>query len=186
MTIIKTRRGFLAASGALALAGCASFQDPSTRRADIDRRVDTAIDFLRNEVPGGGELIDRSVGMLIMPLMTEAAFSVGGSYGEGALRINGTSVSYHSAAQASFGLQVGAQQFAQALFFMTPEALESFRRDFKFSVGGEAKMTAIDAAQGINAQTLTALDPVVGLVFGQAGIIAGATLEGTVYTRLNI
>ena len=34
------------------------------------------------------------------------------------------------------------------------------------------------------ADTMTALDPVIALVFAQSGLIAGATLEGTKYQRI--
>ncbi|MCE8472198.1 twin-arginine translocation pathway signal, partial [Rhodovulum sulfidophilum] len=36
----------------------------------------------------------------------------------------------------------------------------------------------------VSADTITALDPVIAVVFGQAGLIFGATLEGTKYTRI--
>jgi lipid-binding SYLF domain-containing protein len=35
---------------------------------------------------------------------------------------------------------------------------------------------------GIDSNTLT--NPVIAVVFGQAGLIAGATLEGTRYSRI--
>lgn len=186
MTHQFSRRAVVAALGAASLASCASVNDRSARAADIDKRVDRALDFLATEVPGAQDLLDKAVGVLIFPLITEAAFTVGGSYGEGALRINGVTVSYHSAAQASFGIQIGAQQYAQALFFMTPEALANFRANTKVSVGGNLKVTALDDGGAVNAATLTALDPIVALVFGQAGIIGGATVDGTVYSRLNL
>jgi hypothetical protein len=63
-----------------------------------------------------------------MPLMTEVGAGFGGAFGRGALRIQGVTVDYYSAAKGSFGLQIGAQQYAHALFFTTPEALENFRR----------------------------------------------------------
>ena len=186
MTQEFSRRSAVAALGALAVTGCASSSDTVARASDIDQRVDRALNFLSTEVPGAQDLLDKAVGVLIFPLITEAAFTVGGSYGEGALRINGTTVSYYSAAQASFGIQLGAQQYAQALFFMTPEALAGFRANTKVSVGGNLKVTALDDGGAINAATLTALDPIVAIVFGQAGILGGATVDGTVYTRLNL
>lgn len=41
-----------------------------------------------------------------------------------------------------------------------------------------------DQGGNLSAETLTALDPVVAVVYGQSGLIVGATLEGTVYTRI--
>ena len=54
-------------------------------------------------------LADKAVGMLVMPLVTEAGFGVGGAYGRGALIVGGATVDYYAQAKASFGLQLGAQ-----------------------------------------------------------------------------
>lgn len=182
-----TRRGVLAAGGALALSACAgTSSDQADRAAAIDNRVAAALEFLRAEVPGVPELEARAVGILVLPLITEAGFGVGGSYGEGALLINGVTVDYYSATQASIGFQIGAQQYAQALFFMTPEALTDFRADRTFSFGGDLTVATFEDGESFNAASLTTLSPVVSIVFGQAGVIAGATVEGTAYTRLDL
>lgn len=180
-----TRRGFLAAGGA-ALAGCTSIEGSSDRAQTIDRRVDSALQFLDTNVDGARDLESKAAGVLIIPLITEASFAIGGSYGDGALRINGVTVDYYAVAQGSWGIQIGAQQFAQALYFMTPEALSNFRSGNRFSVGGDVKITTLDAGDSLNVDSLTTLDPIVGIVFGQAGILAGASIEGTVYTRIDV
>ncbi|MDJ0993945.1 MAG: YSC84-related protein [Dinoroseobacter sp.] len=169
---------------ALALAGCNSVSGSAQRAATIDARVDAALEFLKSDVPGSAELLDKSVGVLVMPLQTEASLGFGGSYGRGALRVNGITVDYYQAVEGSFGVQVGAQQYAHALFFMTEEALTNFRNGLGLTAGGDLKVTMADNAQEITAQTLTAIDPVVGITFGQAGAIAGASLDGTVYSRI--
>ena len=51
-------------------------------------------------------------GMLVMPVITEAGFGFGASYGRGALRINGTHGRLLLPRSGTFGLQIGAQQFA--------------------------------------------------------------------------
>ena len=66
-------------------------------------------------------------GMLVMPLMTEAGFWLGGGYGRGALISKGETLDYYSAIQGSAGLQAGAQQYSYVVFFMTDEALNTFR-----------------------------------------------------------
>ena len=119
-----------------------------------------------------------------MPLVTKAGFGIGGSYGRGALRVGGSTVDYYSTTQASFGLQIGAQQYAHALFFMTQEALQGFRSSPGWAVGADVEYVFKDQGENISAETTTTLAPVVAVVFGQAGLIAGATVEGTKYTRI--
>ncbi|ARE38405.1 twin-arginine translocation pathway signal sequence domain protein [Rhodovulum sp. P5] len=179
-----SRRNFLLAAGSTAaLAGCGNGIG-SVGAATIDMRVDQTRDFLFSKYPGSRELAAKAQGILWMPLITEAGFGVGGAYGRGALRIDRVTVDYYSATQASFGFQIGAQQYAHALFFMTPDALRAFRAGMGWSAGADLKYAVPKDGGSISADTVTALDPVVALIFGQQGLILGASLEGTKYSRI--
>ncbi len=192
---LSRRHVVLSAGAAVALAGCSNgvsldaidlgFRLPENGAARIDARVDAARSFLFERYPGMDELEERSFGQLYMPLVTEVGFGFGGSYGTGALRVGGASVDYFAAFSASTGFQAGAQQFSHALFFMTPEALATFRTRRGWSVGGDVHYAVLDQGGDISATTTTVLDPVIAVVFAQAGLKAGATLEGTYYQRIN-
>lgn len=180
-----SRRGFLAsaAAGTAVLAGCGNGVN-SSGGARIDQRVDATRNFLFNNYRGTAELESKASGVLWMPLITKAGFGVGGSYGTGALRVNNATVDYYEAIQANFGFQIGAQQYAHALFFMTPEALQDFRTSHGWSVGADAEYALVDQGGNLSVETLTTLQPVVAFVFAQAGLIAGATLAGSKYRRI--
>lgn len=178
-----TRRaliGALGASGALAACGNGIGGNGA---ATIDARVDATRDYLFGRYPGTRDLAAKSMGVLYMPLITEAGFGIGGGYGRGALRINDVTVDYYSSTRATFGLQIGAQQYAHALFFLTDGALSDFRRSDGWAVGADVRYATPEQGASIGKET-TELDPVVALVFGQAGLIAGATLAGAKYTRI--
>lgn len=180
-----SRRSFIIGAGATtAMTAACGNGIGSNGAATIDARVDSTQDYLFSRYPGTRDLANKALGTLWMPLITKAGFMVGGAYGRGALRIDNVSVDYYSAAQASFGFQIGAQQYAHALFFMTPEALSDFRRSAGWSAGADLEYAVNDKGGNISAETLTALDPVIAVVFGQAGLIIGASLEGTKYTRI--
>ncbi|HDR29968.1 MAG TPA: twin-arginine translocation signal domain-containing protein [Rhodovulum sp.] len=184
MTGRLSRRGFIGAMGATtALAACGNGVG-SQGGASLDNRVDSTRNFLFSRYPGTQELEAKSHGVLWMPLITKAGLWVGGAYGRGALRINNVTVDYYSATKASFGFQVGAQQYAHALFFMTPDALRIFRSGPGWSAGADLEYAFLNDAGAVSASTLTSLDPVIALVFGQQGLIVGASLEGTKYTRI--
>lgn len=172
-----------AASGVFLTAACNNGIG-SSGGAQIDARVDEALNFLSSNYPGTNELRDKSAGMLVMPLVTKAGFGIGGAFGRGALRVGGTTVDYYSATQASFGLQIGAQQYAHVLFFMTEDALSEFRRSYGWAAGADLEYAVSNNAQNLSTETTTVLSPVVAVVFGQAGLIAGATVEGTKYNRI--
>lgn len=178
-----SRRSVVAGIAAAALAGCNNGVG-SNGAQRTDQRVDATRDYLFERYPGTQDLAAKANGILWMPLITKAGFGVGGSYGTGALRINDVTVDYYQALQASFGFQLGAQQYAHALFFMTPEALRRFRTSAGWAVGADAEYAVIDQGGNLSADTVTTLDPVVAFVFGQAGLIVGATLEGTKYNRI--
>ena len=181
---ILTRRGFaLSALSASTLAACGNGVG-SNGAAKIDARVDTTLNFLYTKYPSTQELAAKSVGQLVMPLVTEAGFMVGGGYGRGALRIGGTTVDYYSATKGSFGLQIGAQQYAHVLFFMTDEALMRFRRSSGWAAGADVEYVFNDIADNVRAETTTSTAPILAVIFGQAGLLAGATLEGVKYTRI--
>ncbi|MCI2398286.1 YSC84-related protein [Aliiroseovarius subalbicans] len=180
-----SRRGFMISAGGAALvtAGCANGVG-SRGGAAIDARTDTTLNYLYNRYPGTRDLASKSTGMLVMPLVTEAGLGIGGSYGRGALRVGGATVDYYLQAQASIGLQIGAQQYAHVLFFMTDEALSNFRTSAGWVAGADIKYAIQSQGDRLSADTITSLTPVVAVVFGQAGLIAGATIEGTKYTRI--
>ncbi len=176
-----TRRMVLAGAAAT-VAGCANGVG-SNNAARLDARVDATRDFLFSRYPGTRDLAAKSAGVLYMPLITEAGLGIGGGYGRGALRINDVTVDYYSAARATFGFQIGAQQYAHALFFLTEAALADFRRSPGWAVGADVRYATPEQGASLGKET-TEIDPVVALVFGQSGLIAGATLAGVKYTRV--
>ena len=178
-----SRRGLIAGLGATCgLAACGNGMG-SRGGVEIDARVDATRDFLFTRYPGTQQLAQKAAGVLYMPLMTEASFGVGGSYGVGALRIHGVTVGYYSAASASFGFQIGAQQYAHALFFMTEQALGQFRQANGWALSAGARYALPEQGGSLGFET-TENDPVIAFVFGQSGLIAGASLGGVKYTRI--
>lgn len=150
----------------------------------IDARVDETLNFMFSKYPGTRDLDAKSVGKLVMPVVTEAGLGFGASFGRGALRIGPTTVDYYSAAAVSGGLQIGAQQFSHVLYFMTQDALMEFRTSNGWALGADAEYVLNNEAENIRAETTTSLAPVIAVIFAQAGLRVGATVEGTKYTRI--
>lgn len=182
-----SRRTVLALGGASVLAACNGAimgnGVGSNGAAQIDARVQATKSYLFNTYPGTRDLEQKALGVLYMPLVTEAGFGIGGSYGRGALQVRGATVDYYAATRASIGLQIGAQQYAHALFFMTDAALQDFRRASGWAASADIRYATPQEGASIGKET-TEIDPVVGLIFGQQGLIAGASLAGVKYTRI--
>lgn len=180
-----TRRGFALTGLASAGMAAACGNGVGGNGAQIiDARVEETLDFLYSSYPNTIELGNNAAGILVMPVVTEAAFGFGGGYGQGALRVDGTSVDYYSTTKGSFGFQIGASQHAHVLFFMTEGSLTEFRHSAGWAVGANVKYVVVDQGGAANAETTTVLAPVVAVIFGQAGIKLGIDLEGTKYSRI--
>ena len=152
--------------------------------ANIDARVFKTIDQMYMEYPYSRQLAAKASGVLVMPLVTEAGFGLGAGYGRGALVVDGAVKNYYSSISANTGIQLGAQQYAHALFFMTDTALNQFEYSMGFSAGGDLEYITPSISESLKIETLTTFSPVIALAFGQAGLKVGATLEGTKYTKL--
>jgi len=176
-----TRRAFIGAAGATAACGTSGF---GKNKATIDAGVMSARGQLFSKVPGTQELASRAAGVLLVPETTEAGLVIGGSYGEGALMIGDAIVDYYSFSAASIGLQIGIQKFSHALFFMTPEVLANFRYADGWELGVDAEFAVQEDAFSVGVSTNTINLPVYAVVFGQRGLLVGATLEGAKYSRL--
>ena len=178
------RRSFVLGLGVLPLVAACGNPIGGDGPERLDARVDAARDFLKANYASLNELFEKSHGILYIPVVTEAGLFVGGAYGQGALRINDATVDYYSATRASFGLQAGAQQYAHALFFMTEQALSDFRRSEGWAASADLRYATPARGGSMGAETTTQFAPVIAVVFGQSGLIAGASLAGVRYRRI--
>ncbi len=182
MTAIH-RRGFLALGAAGTVAACSS--PPLVKTGtEIEAEVRASRDLLLQTVPGAEALNSRAAGLLIIPEILEGGLFLSGAYGEGGLLIGDALTDYVSMSAAAFGLQIGAQKYSQALFFMTQEALRDFRVTDGWELGVDAEYAVPDEGGAVGASTTTVSRPVIPYIYGQRGLIAGVSLEGAKYSRL--
>jgi lipid-binding SYLF domain-containing protein len=172
----------------LALVGCASSEpaDQAAQRAEIDSGADAALNQLYAEDPAVRTLADRAKGIAIFPNIVKAGFGVGGETGDGVLRAGGESVAYYNTSGASIGLQIGAQSYSQVLMFLTDDALARFRDSAGWEAGVDGSVAVLKTGAGGKIDTTNISEPVVGFVFGQQGLMADATIEGSKYTKLDL
>ncbi|MBN9886484.1 YSC84-related protein [Salipiger abyssi] len=179
-----TRRTLTLGLGAMGVLSACGNGIGSSGSAKIDARVNATLSQMYSQFPGTVNLSEKAAGLLVMPLVTEAGLGLGGAYGRGALRVGGATVDYYSMVRGSGGLQIGAQQYAHVLFFMTDEALMNFRRSPGWAAAANIEYATPEKGDTLAAETTTSLSPVIAVIFGQSGLRVGATLEGTKYTRI--
>ena len=178
------RRGFALGMAGLTFTAACGNGVGNSNAATIDARVDATLNEMYAKYPNTVEIGNKANGMLVMPLITEAGFIFGGGFGQGALRIQGATVDYYSAVKGTAGLQIGAQQYAHVLFFMTEDALNEFRRSSGWTAGADIGYVVDATGSTLSTSTTTLRTPVIAAIFGQAGLLFGATVEGTKYTRI--
>jgi lipid-binding SYLF domain-containing protein len=151
---------------------------------EIDAGVNASLERFVKEVKGAKEFLDASKGVLIIPKVIQGGLIVGAEYGEGALRIGGKTVGYYNIASGSFGPQIGGQEKDIIIVFMSNAALKKFRTSKNWQAGVDAKVTLVNVGVDESLNTAKFKQPVVGFVFGQKGLMAGATIEGSKFTKL--
>ena len=138
-------------------------------------------------MPGASAwLVAKSRGVLVFPSVLQVGFIVGGQYGEGALRVGGSSVGYYSTVSGSFGLQAGAQSKAIIFCFMTQDALDRFRSADGWSVGADASVALVKVGANGAVDSTTATAPVEVFILTNAGLMADVSLAGTKVSKLKI
>lgn len=151
---------------------------------EIDASVDVALEQFTKDIKGGKEFLENAKGVLAFPKVIKAGFVVGGSYGEGALRIGGKTVDYYSTAAASFGFLAGAQSVRVVIVFMQDDALNKFRESKGWEAGVDGSVTLVNIGASGTIDTTTIKDPIVGFVFGNKGLMADLSLAGSKYTKI--
>lgn len=167
-----------------AIMGIFSISSYAATANEIDASVNASLERFVKEVKGAQEFLDAAKGVLIMPKVMQGGLVVGAEYGEGALRVGGNTVGYYNIISGSFGYQIGAQQKDIIIVFMSDKVLKKFRTSKNWRAGVDAKVTVITVGAAESLNTMKFKQPVVGFVFGQKGLMAGATIQGSKFTRL--
>ena len=67
---------------------------------------------------------------------------------------------------------------------MTPSALAGFQSRAGFKVGVDGSVALVTVGVGGNIDTNDLLDPIIGFVFNNKGLMYNLTLEGAKFTKL--
>jgi len=169
----------------LFLVLCASsLSARAASREEIDARVRESVQALYRESSAAKELAGKAAGMLVFPSIIKAGIGIGGEYGEGALLVGGSTSAYYNIASASVGFQLGVQEKAVAILFMTSESLAHFRESKGWKAGVDGSVAIATLGAGKELDTETARKPIIGFVFSNKGLMYNLTLEGSKITRI--
>jgi lipid-binding SYLF domain-containing protein len=167
---------------ALSFGAATAVQADSAK--DIDRDSRNSLEKLYKTNDTALSISKKARAVLIFPKIVKAGLVFGGSYGEGSLITGGKTEAYYSSASASWGLQAGAQSYGYALFLMTDKAMEYVHKTKGWEVGVGPTVVIVDSGAAKNLSTSTLKDDAYGFIFGQQGLMAGISLEGSKVTKI--
>lgn len=180
----------LAAALAVSLAGAATLALPASAAAaasahDIDRDARAALARLYRQNPAAQAIGARSRAVLIFPSIIKGGLVFGGAYGEGELLKGGRAAGFYNTASASWGLQAGAQAYGYAVFLMNDKAVRYLEQSKGWEIGVGPTVVVVDAGKAANLSTTTLKDDAYAFIFGQKGLMAGVSLEGSKVSHIH-
>ena len=151
---------------------------------EIDAAIESSLNRFTDEIQGGDAYLQGARGVLVIPRMWKAGVLIGFEFGEGALIVDGIKVQYYKALTTSLGIQVGVGSKDLIILFFDDTAMDNFLYSSGWEVGvdGAVALFTIGAAGAVD--SITFKDPIVGFVFGQKGLLAGVSIEGTKFTKI--
>ena len=170
--------GMLAAAPIVALGLGGPAQAASA--GEIDRDSRRALQKLYGLHPFARRVARDARAILIFPKIVKAGLVFGGSYGEGELLTHGGATeSYFNSIGGSWGLQLGAQTYSYVVFLMTEKAVRYVHETHGWEIGVGPTVVVVDEGKAKNLSTTTLKDDAYAFIYGQKGLMAGLSLEGT-------
>lgn len=150
----------------------------------LNADVDAAIKKFEKEVDGGAKFLSQVKGYLVFPSVIKAGFIIGGEYGEGALRVDGTTKHFYSMTSASIGYQAGVQEHSVLIAFISEASLNNFIKSDGWEAGVDGAITVADWGKSKDITSISYEKPIVAFIYGAEGLMIGVSVEGTKFQRI--
>ena len=151
---------------------------------DLNRDSDQALQTLYKLHPFAQRLSHNAKAILIFPNVVKAGLIFGGAYGEGELKRGSSIDGYFNSVTGSWGLQAGAQSYSYVVFLMSDKAVRYVRNTHGWEIGVGPTVVVVDEGKAKNLSSSTLKDDAYAFIFGQQGLMAGISLEGTKISRI--
>lgn len=153
--------------------------------ADIDAEVEVALGRLHRSNSAAKNISEAAKAVLVFPSIIKGGLIIGGQYGKGSLQIDGKTTGYYETVSASYGLQIGAQTFGYAMYFMNDSALDYLRKSNGWEVGVGPSVVVVDEGMAKSYTSSTYKDDILVFFFNQKGLMAGVGIQGTKITPIS-
>jgi len=145
---------------------------PAEQRADLKKDTQDTIAAYRKADPTIERFFKDSAGYAVFPRVGKIGFIFGGGHGAAEVYEKGKLVGTASMTLVTVGLQAGAQEFSEIIFFENQAALDRFKQGkFEFTASASAVIITAGAAKSANYR-----DGVVVFAQSRGGAMAEAAL----------
>ena len=151
---------------------------------EIDAFIESSLNRFTEEIQGAESYLEGARGILVIPRMWKAGVLLGFEFGEGALIVDGIKIQYYKALTTSVGLQIGVGSKDLIILFFDDTAMDNFLYSSGWEVGVDGAVAFLSRGAVGAVDSNTFKDPIVGFVFGQKGLLAGVSMEGTKFTKI--
>jgi lipid-binding SYLF domain-containing protein len=153
-------------------------------RGKLVSRARAALRELEENSPAARRASKAAHATLVFPSVLKAGFVFGAETGDGVLFEGGKTAGFYNLSGGSWGLQIGGQDFAYALFLMNEKSLEYLNKSGGWQAGTGPSITVINKGAAGEVDTSTATHDILAFPFNGKGLMADLTFQGAKITRL--
>ncbi|MCF8145741.1 MAG: hypothetical protein K9N21_17665 [Deltaproteobacteria bacterium] len=158
------------------LTGCAT--EPYVSGGSFDQETAAAITLFTRSDRTMQNLFDSAAGYAVFPTVTKGAIGIGAAHGDGQVFADGRLIGLSSVSQGTIGLQLGAQEYAEVIFFRDKVALDRFAEG-QWALSAQA--TAVAASEGAAADA-NYQKGVLVFTLAKGGLMFEASVGGQRFT----
>jgi lipid-binding SYLF domain-containing protein len=181
--LTKSLNAFMLVAASLLAISFANSASAATA-ADLDTDTQQALQRLYKINPFAETISHNAKAILVFPKIIKAGLVFGGSYGEGELLEGSKVADYYNSVSASWGLQAGAQSYGYVVFLVSDKALKYVHQTHGWEIGVGPTVVLVDEGVAKNLSSSTLKDDAYAFVFGQEGLMAGISIEGTKISKI--
>ena len=153
-------------------------------KTTITQQAQNALNQLLKSNADARVLNNKAVAVLVFPSITKAGIMIGGQYGDGVLLSKGKAIAYYNTTGVSYGMQIGAQEYGYAMFFMKQSAITALDSTDGFEVGVGPSVVVVDEGFAKSNTSINLQEDIYAFIFNQKGLMAGLGIQGNKITKL--
>ena len=178
-------------TAALTLAAVLSSQataDITAKEAtDLNAQAKATLAKFKAGTKGADAVLANAKGVLVCPKITKGGLVVGVEGGNCVLTSGSAKPLYYSTGAVKAGLLAGVQSYSMILAFNSAEALKKFTSGTReWEVGADASVAIAKVGAGGSLDTTNLKSDIVSFIFGEKGLMADASLEGSRFKKQEI